>query len=77
LLDKRRQDVELAFTHTDTAAVLQALDDAIKDALPDLSLRLEFRAQRLLSGQLYNSLPDWYRNAEQTRRETLGQHLHR
>jgi hypothetical protein len=77
LLDKRRQDVELAFTHTDTAAVLQALDDAIKDALPDLSLRLEFRAQRLLSGQLYNSLPDWYRNAEQTRRESLGQHLHR
>lgn len=80
LLDKRRQDIELALslvnnpTH-DAATLKAALDSAVKAALPDLSSRLQFRRQQLLERSLYNSLPDWYRSADSLSQQTLGQFI--
>ncbi|MBV4452609.1 MULTISPECIES: membrane-targeted effector domain-containing toxin [Pseudomonas] len=77
LLDKRSLDIDLALgTEAPDAAVLKTqLDNAVKAALPDLSPRLEFRAQQLLEHDLYASLPDWYRTASTDRRATLAEHL--
>ncbi|AZE93239.1 hypothetical protein C4J96_1105 [Pseudomonas orientalis] len=77
LLDKRRQDIELALSLVenplhDATLLKSALDDAVKAALPDLSLRLAFRRQQLLERSLYNGLPDWYRNAASTDQQTLS-----
>ncbi|UXZ20912.1 membrane-targeted effector domain-containing toxin [Pseudomonas sp. YeP6b] len=77
MLDKRRQDVDLALSLVDNplhdAALLKlALDNAVKAALPDLSLRLAFRQQQLLERSLYNSLPDWYRSADAISQQTLS-----
>ncbi|GAB5336120.1 dermonecrotic toxin domain-containing protein [Pseudomonas fluorescens] len=77
LLDKRRQDIDLALSLVDNplhAATLltSALDDALKAALPDLSLRLKFRQQQLLERSVYNSLPDWYRSAAPASQQTLS-----
>ncbi|VVM65135.1 hypothetical protein PS645_01479 [Pseudomonas fluorescens] len=77
LLGKRRQDIDRALSLVDNptqdAALLKsALEDAVKAALPDLSLRLAFRQQRLLERSLYISLPDWYRSADASAQETLS-----
>ena len=81
LLDKRRQDIDHALSLVDNplhdARLLRsALENAVKAALPDLSLRLAFRQQQLLERSLYNSLPDWYRNADSTRQATLSGLIH-
>ncbi|NVZ72411.1 membrane-targeted effector domain-containing toxin [Pseudomonas costantinii] len=80
ILDKRRQDIDLALSLThnpthDTAILMMALDKALSDALPDLTQRLDFRAQRLLELGLYNSLPDWYRNAAPAQQSALVQQI--
>jgi hypothetical protein len=80
MLAKRRQDIDRALSLVDNplhdAALLKsALDDAVKAALPDLSLRLAFRRQRLLEQSLYNSLPDWYRSADATGQQTLSRRI--
>ncbi|OAE13719.1 hypothetical protein AZH11_03825 [Pseudomonas simiae] len=77
LLDKRRQDIDLALSLVknplhDATLLKSALEDAVKAALPDLSLRLAFRQQQLLERSLYNSLPDWYRSAAPTSQQTLS-----
>ncbi|TFY89447.1 toxin [Pseudomonas nabeulensis] len=76
ILDKRRQDVEraLELTH-DVDQLIAALDKALADAMPDLTLRLDLRGQRLLERDLYNSLPDWYRNATIEQQSALVQQL--
>ncbi|MDQ0741368.1 membrane-targeted effector domain-containing toxin [Pseudomonas sp. W4I3] len=80
LLDKRRQDIDLALSlidnpMQDAARLMAALDTAVKAALPDLSLRLAFRQQRLLERSVYNSLPDWYRSADATGQQTLSGYI--
>ncbi|MGB3124046.1 MAG: membrane-targeted effector domain-containing toxin [Pseudomonas sp.] len=82
LLDKRELDITHALSlaensQLDAAQLKQHLDNAVDAALPDLTLRLDFRAQRLLERTVYNALPDWYRSAGDARRETLHQHLQR
>lgn len=77
ILDKRRQDIEQALSLDDNplhdAVLLKtALDNALKAALADLSLRLQFRQQQLLERSLYNSLPHWYRSADAAAQATLG-----
>lgn len=77
VLDKRRQDIDLALSLADNpmqdaALLMSALEEAIKDALPDLSSRLAFRQQRLLERSIYVSLPDWYRSAGAQGQETLS-----
>lgn len=74
-LEKRRQDIDLALSLANnpdhnSAQLINALDAAIKAALPDLSARLESRRQRLLEWALYNSVPAWFRNAERTAQQT-------
>ncbi len=80
VLDKRANDIgyalSLAAGGEFNAAQLKAhLDHAIKAALPDLSMRLDFRAQLLLERDLFNTLPDWYRSLGNDQRSTLEQHL--
>ncbi|SDU33412.1 membrane-targeted effector domain-containing toxin [Pseudomonas orientalis] len=77
IIDKRRQDIALALSLVenplhDAMLLKSALENAVKAALPDLSLRLAFRRQRLLERSLYNGLPDWYRSAASTDQETLS-----
>ena len=77
IIDKRSQDIELALSLVgnplhEATLLKSALDDAVKAALPDLSLRLAFRRQQLLERSVYNSLPDWYRNAAATDQQTLS-----
>ena len=81
LLDKRALDITHALNlaqsnQLDAVQLKQHLDQAIQAALPDLSLRLDFRTQRLLERDLFNALPDWYRSATKARRNALDQHLH-
>nr|WP_314563725.1 membrane-targeted effector domain-containing toxin [uncultured Pseudomonas sp.] len=72
MLDKRRQDIDLALTQaSDTGHLIEALDTAIKAALPDLSQRLETRRVRLLELALHNRLPDWFRNADNAVKGTV------
>ena len=80
LLDKRGQDINHALSLADDGQLnaeklKQHLDQAIQAALPDLTLRLDFRAQRLLERDLFNTLPDWYRSANKAQRKALDQHL--
>ncbi|RON52793.1 toxin [Pseudomonas frederiksbergensis] len=77
---KRAQDIERALSFVDNleqdpARLTSALDRAIGSALPDLTLRLELRAQTLLERSLRLSAPDWYRSASATRRAELAVHL--
>ncbi|MGY2290731.1 dermonecrotic toxin domain-containing protein [Pseudomonas sp. SDO528_S397] len=74
VLDKRRQDVEDA-VRGDVQQRTQRLDQALADSLPDLTPRLDLRAQRLLELNLYHSLPDWYRSASAAHQHTLNQHV--
>ncbi|WP_339531211.1 MULTISPECIES: membrane-targeted effector domain-containing toxin [unclassified Pseudomonas] len=71
LLNKRSLDIEAALANQTPATRGPLLDAAIQAALPDLSERLEFRAQRLLEQALYNRLPAWYRNAAATDQHAL------
>lgn len=80
LLGKRAQDITHALSlaengQLDADKLKQHLDHAIQAALPDLTLRLDFRAQRLLERDLFNTLPDWYRSASKTQREALDRDL--
>ncbi|CAM3147169.1 hypothetical protein SAMN04490207_2436 [Pseudomonas gessardii] len=80
LIDKRTQDIERALSLVDNpgqdaAQLIDALDHAIAAALPDISARLQWRAQRLLERHLRHSAPDWYRSASETRRALLAEHL--
>ena len=82
LLDKRAQDLSLALSlakagQLDATQLKVNLDNAVHSALPDLTLRLDLRAQQLLERDLFNSLPDWYRNASEAQRVTLNQQLRR
>ncbi|MDC6684721.1 hypothetical protein N4Q63_26990, partial [Leclercia adecarboxylata] len=80
VLDKRANAICYALTLAAggefNAAQLKAnIDQANKAALPDLSMRLDFRAQLLLERDLFNTLPDWYRSLGNDQRSTLEQHL--
>ncbi|MGY2364030.1 membrane-targeted effector domain-containing toxin [Pseudomonas azotoformans] len=80
VLDKRKQDIHFALSlaeggQLNAAGLKVHLDNAIKAALPDLTMRLDFRAQLLLERDLFNTLPDWYRSATDDQRKTLDQHL--
>lgn len=82
LLNKRELDINLALGLAESgqlnaAQLKQRLDTAVNAALPDLTPRLEFRAQQLLERDLYSALPDWYRSAGDTKRTLLDQHLRR
>lgn len=77
IINKRSQDIEWALSLVENplheATLLKsALDNAVTAALPDLSSRLAFRRQQLLERSVYNSLPDWYRNAAATDQQTLS-----
>lgn len=77
LLEKRRQDIDLALsgvhnTKHDAMLLKSALDKAVQAALPDLTARLAFRQQQLLERSLYSSLPDWYRSAGPAAQDTLS-----
>lgn len=79
-LAKRALDIDWALSldaNPDHSArqLLAELDDAIRAALPDLSPRLELRAQRLLDRCLEHSAPAWYRNAPSHQREALARQL--
>ncbi|KAF2411008.1 C-terminal region of Pasteurella multocida toxin residues 569-1285 [Pseudomonas antarctica] len=81
ILEKRRQDIDLALSLVDNplhdaTLLTSALERAVKAALPDLSLRLAFRQQQLLERSLYNSLPDWYRSADPAGQQTLSGFIH-
>ncbi|QJI27512.1 toxin [Pseudomonas sp. ADAK18] len=80
LIDKRTQDINRALSLVDNpeqqaTQLIDALDRAIVASLPDITARLEWRAQRLLERHLRNSAPDWYRSASDARRATLAEHL--
>lgn len=80
LIEKRTQDIERALSFADNpqqdAALLRtALETAIAAALPDLTPRLELRAQTLFERHLRYSAPDWYRNASSAKQLELAQHL--
>lgn len=80
LIEKRTQDIERAFSFADNlledpALLLAALDKAIAVALPDLTPRLELRAQTLFERHLRYSAPDWYRSASSAKQLELAQHL--
>ena len=81
LLDKRTHDINDALGLAESGQLnarqlKQHLDAAIQAALPDLTQRLDFRTQRLLENDLFNTLPDWYRSADKTRREIIDTSLH-
>lgn len=76
ILEKRRQDIKHALDQPlDAPKLIDALDKALTDALPDLTLRLGLRAQRLLEWHLHESLPNWFRSAEDTQRSALMQQI--
>lgn len=80
LLAKRTLDIDWVLSLEDNPThssrqLVEDLDRAIRSALPDLSARLELRAQVLLDRCLNYSAPDWYRSADETRRAALAQHL--
>lgn len=81
-LDKRELDINHALRiaqdgQLNAIKLKQHLDAAVQAALPDLTLRLDFRTQRLLELDLLSSLPDWYRSANKAQREALDQRLRR
>jgi hypothetical protein len=78
LAKKRTQDIERALSladnpQQDPAQLLAALDHAIAAALPELTPRLELRAQTLFERHLRNSAPDWFRSASATRQAELAE----
>lgn len=80
LIEKRTQDIERALSFSDNpeedpTLLLTALDKAISTALPDLTPRLELRAQTLFERHLRYSAPDWYRSASTARQTELTGHL--
>ncbi|MBD8192476.1 membrane-targeted effector domain-containing toxin [Pseudomonas fluorescens] len=80
LLEKRRQDIEWTLNTADNPAnsatqLMQRLERALQQTLPDLTAYLELRAQALLERHLRLSAPDWYRSASVTRRQLLAEHL--
>jgi len=80
LLEKRTEDIERALSLVDNpaheaAVLIDALDQAIAAALPDLEARLQWRSRRLLERHLRHSAPDWYRSASEPRRAALAAHL--
>ncbi|WKV84855.1 hypothetical protein LJJ44_01570 [Pseudomonas sp. B24_DOA] len=80
LADKRTQDIERALSFVDNpqqdpAQLRAALDRAIAAALPELTPRLELRAQTLFERHLRNSAPDWFRSASATRQTELAEHV--
>ncbi|WP_415763566.1 membrane-targeted effector domain-containing toxin [Pseudomonas sp. CP4] len=80
LADKRTQDIERALSFVDNpqqdpAQLRAALDRAIAAALPELTPRLELRAQTLFERHLRNSAPDWFRSASATRQAELAEHV--
>lgn len=82
LITKRGKDIDRALSlvdnpHNDAGQLIDALDRAINDALPDLTARLEWRAQVLLDRWLRHSAPEWYRSANEARRTLLADHLRR
>ena len=81
LIEKRTQDIERALSFADNPQqdpkqLLTALERAIADALPDLTPRLQLRAQTLFERHLRYSAPDWYRSASTAQKTALAQHLH-
>ncbi|WP_435037929.1 membrane-targeted effector domain-containing toxin [Pseudomonas neuropathica] len=80
LIEKRTQDIERALSFADNPQqdprqLLTALDRAIAAALPDLTPRLQLRAQTLFERHLRYSAPDWYRSASTAQKTALAQHL--
>ena len=80
LSEKRTQDIERALSFAenpqqDPRQLLTALDHAIAAALPDLTSRLELRAQTLFERHLRYSAPDWFRSASTAQKDALAQHL--
>lgn len=80
LLNKRAKDISYAMDLTEDGKLnalqlKEHLDNAVKAAMPELTQRLDFRAQLLLERDLFNSLPDWYRTANEDRRQALDKHL--
>lgn len=80
LVNKRTEDVQRALSFADNPQrdaeqLMQALDLAISNALPDFSARLELRAQAVLERCLRLTAPDWYRSASEARRLELAEHL--
>ena len=80
LIEKRMQDIERALSlvdnpQQDPKRLLTALESAIAGALPDLTPRLELRAQTLFERHLLYSAPDWYRSASTAQKTTLALHL--
>lgn len=79
-LEKRTQDIERALSFADNplqdpTLLLAALERAIAAALPDLTSRLELRAQSLFERHLRDSAPHWYRSASTAQKAALAQHL--
>lgn len=77
---KRTQDIERALSFADNpqqdpAQLLAALDRAIAAALPELTPRLQLRAQTLFERHLRNSAPDWFRSASATQQTELAEHV--
>ena len=82
LIAKRSEDIDRALSlvdnpGNDSQALIDALEQAIRGALPDLTARLQWRAQTLLDRWLRHSAPDWYRSASDARRALLAEYLHR
>lgn len=80
LIDRRTLDIERALSLVDNpdqnaAQLIEAVEHAIEAALPDLTARLELRAQTLLERCLRYSAPDWYRSASEVARSTLAERL--
>lgn len=80
LIAKRSADIERALSLVDNPAndrqtLVDALDQAIRGALPDITARLQWRAQALLDRWLRHSAPDWYRSASDARRTLLAEYL--
>jgi len=77
---KRTLDIERALSFADNpqqdpGQLLAALDQAIATALPELTPRLELRAQTLFERHLRNCAPDWFRSASATRQIELTEHV--
>lgn len=80
LIEKRTLDIERALSFADNpqqepSLLMAALEKAIATVLPDLTPRLELRAQTLLERHLRYSAPDWYRSANSAKQLELAQHL--
>ncbi|TMU76083.1 toxin [Pseudomonas fluorescens] len=80
LIEKRTQDIERALSFADNPQqdprqLRTALDRAIAAALPNLTSRLQLRAQTLFERHLRYSAPDWFRSASTAQKDVLAEHL--